>query len=179
MIAPMRCLAVILLCLLSVAPLPAQKQKRQPLTEVQIEKIAEAGIDPNARVGLYTQYLNEHADAIKALTKRASSEARGLRLNDALQDFTALMDELGDNLDMFSDRKADIRKSLQALNDATPRWQGILRALAGEPAFSLARKEAIESGEDLSSQASRLLQEQNDYFKQHPDEAGQDRAEPK
>ena len=97
----------------------------------------------------------------------------------ALQDFTALEDELGDNLDIYSDRKADIRKSLKGLTEATPRWQGILRALAGEPGFDLARKEAIESGEDLSDQARRLLQEQIDYFKLHHDEKGQDRAEPR
>ncbi len=177
--ASMRCTAAISLFLFLAVPLHAQKQKREPLTEAQVEKIAEAGIDPNARIALYTQYLNEHADAIKALTNRKVSDARASRLSDALEDFTALMDELGDNLDLFSDRKADIRKSLRALTDATPRWQGILRALAGEPGFSLARKEAIESGEDLSDQARRLLQEQSDYFKQHPDEAGQDRAEPK
>ncbi len=175
----MRPSAAILLCLLFAAPLIAQKEKREPLTEAEVDKIAEAGIDPNARIALYTQYLNEHADAIKALTNRKVSDARASRLNDALQDFTALMDELGDNLDMLSDRKADIRKSLRPLSEATPRWQGILRALAGEPGFNLARKEAIESGEDLSDQARRLLQEQTDYFKQHPDEVGQDRAEPK
>ena len=175
----MRFLSTIFLCLLVTAPMCAQKQKREPLTEAQMEKIAEAGIDPNARIALYTQYLNEHADAIKALTNRKVSDARASRLNDALLDFTALMDELGDNLDQYSDRKADIRKSLQALNETTSRWQSILRALAGEPGFSLARKEAIESGEDLSEQAKRLLQEQADYFRQHPDEAGQDRAEPK
>ena len=175
----MRCVLAILLCLLFAAPLNAQKQKREPLTEAQVEKIAEAGVDPNERVTLYTQYLNEHADAIKALTNRAKSDARSSRLNDALQDLTTLMDELGDNLDVFSDRKADIRKSLQALSEAAPRWQGILRALAGEPGFDLARKEAIESNEELSDQAKRLLQEQADYFKQHPDEIGQDRAEPK
>jgi len=175
----MRFLCVILLSLLVAAPLCAQKQKREPLTEAQMEKIAEAGIDPNARVVLYTQYLNEKADAIKALTSRKVSDARASRLNDSLQDFTALMDELGDNLDQYTDRKADIRKALQALTDDTPRWQSILRALAGEPGFSLARKEAIESGEDLAEQAKRLLQEQADYFRQHPDETGQDRAEPK
>ena len=175
----MRCVPAIFLCLLFAAPLGAQKEKREPLTEAQVEKIAEAGIDPNQRVTLYTQYLNEHADAIKALTNRAKSDARSSRLNDALEDLTTLMDELGDNLDVFSDRKADIRKSLQALADAAPRWQGILRALAGEPGFDLSRKEAIEAGEELSDQAKRLLQEQVDYFKQHPDEIGQDRAEPK
>lgn len=179
----MRCLTAIFLCLglaaTLAAPLNAQKQKREPLTDDQVEKIAEAGIDPDARVALYTKYLDEHADAIKALTNRKVSDARANRLNDALEDLTALMDELGDNLDVYSDRKADIRKSLRALNDAAPRWQGILRALAGEPGFSLARKEAIESSEDLIGQATRLLQEQTDYFKLHPDEAGQDRAEPK
>jgi chromosome segregation ATPase len=171
--------SVILLCLLVAAPLFSQKQKREPLTEAQMEKIAEAGIDPNARIVLYTQYLNEHADAIKALTDRKVSDARASRLNDALLDLTTLMDELGENLDQYADRKADMRKSLQALTEATPRWQSILRALAGEPGFSLARKEAIESGEDLAEQAKRQLQEQADYFRQHPDEAGQDRAEPK
>ena len=175
----MRSIAAILLCLLAAAPLAAQKQKREPLTEAQVEEIAEAGIDPDARVGLYTKYLNEHAETIKSLTNRARSSARASRLNDALEDFTALMDELGDNLDTYADRKADLRKSLKALSEAAPRWQGILKALAGEPGFDLARKEAIESGEDLAGQAERLLKEQTEYFKQHPDEKGQDRWEPK
>jgi hypothetical protein len=175
----MRCFSGIVLCLMLAMPCFAQKQKREPLTEAQVQKIAEAGIDPNARVGFYTQCLNEHADAIKALTSRKISDARANKLSDALLDFSALMDELGENLDTFSERKADIRKSLEKLTEATPRWQGILKALAGEPTFSLARKEAIESGQDLSDQAKRLLSEQTDYFKQHPDEAGQDRAEPK
>jgi hypothetical protein len=175
----MRCLVALVLCLIVASPLFSQKQKREPLTDAQVEKIAEAGIDPDARVGLYTEFLKEKADAIKALGKRAPSDARSSRLSDALEDFAALMDELGDNLDVYSDRKADIRKSLKALSEATPGWQQMLRALAGEPGFSLARKEAIESGEDLAAQADRLLKEQTDYFNQHPDEKGQDRWEPK
>ena len=155
----MRCLVALVMCFIVASPLLAQKQKREPLTDAQVEKIAEAGIDPDARVALYTQFLKEKADAIKALGKRASSDARSARLSDALEDFAALMDELGDNLDVYSDRKADIRKSLKALSEATPGWQQTLRALAGEPGFSLARKEAIESGEDLAAQADRLLKE--------------------
>ena len=175
----MRCCAAILACLFWAVPLLAQKEKREPLTGAQIEEIREAGIDPDGRVKLYTKYLDEHAGVIKGLTSRAKSAARISRLHNELQDFTALMDELGANLDVFSDRKADIRKSLKPLTEATQRWLGILRALAGEPGFDLARKEAIESGEDLAEQATRLLQEQPDYFKLHKDEAGQDRAEPK
>ena len=89
------------------------------------------------------------------------------------------MDELGDNLDVYSDRHADLRKSLKALTESTERWQGIIRTLVGDPVFDLARKEAIESGEDLASQAKRLLAEQTEYFNLHKDEKGQDRAEPK
>jgi hypothetical protein len=175
----MRTLVAIICCLFVATSLQGQKKKREPLTAAQMDKIAEAGIEPNARVGLYTQYLNEHADAINALSKRAKSEARASKMNDSLEDFAALLDELGDNLDTLSDRKADIRKSLKPLTDAVPKWQGILKALIGESGFDLARKEAIESSEDLASQSQRLLKEQTEYFKQHPDEAGQDRWEPK
>jgi hypothetical protein len=173
------CFLVITLGGLCAATSPAQKEKREPLTGPQIEQIREAGIFPDDRINLYTKFLNEHADTIKGLTSRAKSVSRAQRLDGELQDFTALMDELGSNLDVYSERKADIRKALKNLNESAPRWLGILRALPGEPGFDVARKEAIESGEDLADQAKRLLSEQTDYFAQHKDEQGQDRAEPK
>jgi hypothetical protein len=169
----------IALGLLCSLPLLAQKQKREPLTEAQVDQIREAGVDPDARIKLYTKFLDEHADVIKSLTNRARGAARSRRLDDELQDFTALMDELDSNLDLYSERKADLRPSLKSLNEATPRWLGILRVLAGEPGFELARKEAIESGEDLADEAKRILTEQTEYFKVHKDEKGQERAEPK
>lgn len=172
-------IAVFLACLLVAAPLLAQKEKREPLTSSQVDQIAEAGINPNARVGLYTKFLDEHAAVIKGLATRAKSPARSHRLDNDLQDFTALMDELGSNLDTFSDRRADIRKSLKPLNEAIQRWLAILNALASEPVFEISRDEAIESGKDLADQAKQLQQDQEAYFKLHPDEAGQDRWEPK
>src|SRR5215472_19687 len=170
---------VIALAFAFAAVSPAQKEKREPLTENQIDQIREAGIYPDDRINLYTKFVGEHADTIKGLTSRGKSNARAQRLDGELQDLTALMDELGSNLDVYSDRKADIRKALKNLNEAAPRWLGILRALAGEPGFDVARKEAIESGEDLADQGKRLLTEQTDYFNEHKDEKGQERAEPK
>jgi len=164
---------------LCAQPLLAQKDKREPLTEAEIEQIREAGIFPSQRIDLYTKFLNQHADTIKSLTARKKNDARAQHLDDELQDFTALMDELGSNLDTYSDRHADIRKALKPLSESTDRWLGILRALIGEPTFDLARKEAIESGEDLADEAKRLLTEQTEYFKEHKDEANQERAEPK
>jgi len=176
---PMRCVAAVLACLLVSALLPAQKEKREPLTSAEIEQIRESGTDPSYRVKLYIQFLNEHAEAIKGLGKHGYSAARNQHLDNELQDLTALMDDLGSNLDTYSDRHADLRAALKTLNEATPRWMGILHSLAGEPDFDLARKEAIESLEDLAGQSTRLLTEQTAYFKLHPDEKGQDRAEPK
>jgi len=165
--------------LLLALPLCAQKEKREPLTADQIEEIRESGIYPSERVKLYTKYLNEHADVIKGLISRATSAARAQRIDNELQDFTALMDELGSNLDIYSDRHADIRAGLKPLNESAPRWQTILKALPGEQAFDEARKEAIESSDDLIDQAKRLQDEQIEYFRLHKDEQGQDRAEPK
>ena len=171
--------AAILAFLLLALPLCAQKEKREPLNGAQIDKIRDAGGFPDDRINLYTKFLDERAEVIKGLTNRAKSAARSNRLDGELQDFTALMDELGSNLDLYSDRHSDIRTSLKLLSEAVPRWLHILRALAGESGFDLSRKEAIESGEELSDQATRLLTEQDDYFKQHKTEAGQERQEPK
>ena len=174
-----RCIPLIVFAALSGAVSTAQKEKREPLTGAQIEQIREAGIFPDDRISLYTKFINEHADTIKGLTSRAKSAGRAQRLDGELLDLTALMDELGDNLDVYSDRKADIRKALKTLSESAPRWLGILRALAGEPGFELSRKEAIESGEDLADHSKRLLTEQTDYFNEHKEEKGQERAEPK
>ncbi len=158
---------------------PAQKEQRQPLSEAQIEKIREAGIDPGERIRLYSLFLDERADTIKGLTNRAKSSARSKRLDDELQDFTSLLDELGSNLDQYSERKADMRVGLKRLNESAPRWVGILKALPGESGFDEARKEAIEASEDIADDAKRLQAEQIAYFNEHKEQQGQERAEPK
>jgi hypothetical protein len=167
-----------LLLLMIAAPLFAQRQVRDPLTQAQAEKIAEAGIDPPERVHLYTKYLDEHADTIKALAKRADTRARNNQLSGDLEDFADLMDELGSNLDVYSDRKADVRKALKPLNEAIERWQAILNGLPSESGFDLARTDALDSSNDLADQAKQMAQDQDKYFKEHKDQAGQQRELP-
>lgn len=181
----MRNLAAILFPLLFissffvVAPLAAQRDKREPLTEAQQDQIAEHGDDPPVRVALYVKFLDEHSDTIKGLITRAHTAARAQRINGELEDFAALIDELGDNLDVYSGRKADIRKSLKPLNEGIARWQGVLQALPSEPGFELSLKEALDSIGDLTDEAKQITSDQDAYFKAHPDEKNQDRYEPK
>jgi hypothetical protein len=172
-------LKVIAILLLFVLPGIAQKEKRETLTAAQIDEIREAGIDPPARISLYTKYLNERAEAIKALAVRVQSAGRSREMDNQLQDFTALMDELGSNLDMYDDRHADIRKPLKPLGEAIQHWLIMLRELKSERGFEVSQKESIESGQDLASQVASLTIAQAEYFRLHKDEAGQDRAEPK
>jgi hypothetical protein len=149
------------------------------LTQEQQDQIAVAGIDPAARVDLYVKFLNEHAETIKGLIPRAHTGARSARLQADLEDLAALMDELGDNLDVYSDRKADIRKSLKGLNEGVQHWQEILNSLPSEPGFEISRRDALESSNDLATQAKQITTDQTEYFKEHKDEKGQDREEPK
>ena len=155
--------------------LPAQNIKTAKLSEAEVELVREAAVFPVERVKLYTKFLEERAAKIKDLTNRPKSAQRVLKLDATLQDFTLLLDEMGSNLDQYTDRHSDIRKGLVPLNDATPRWLNILRTLPGESGFDLARKEAIEAGEELADQAKRLLKEQDEYFATHKDEKNQER----
>lgn len=175
----MRALGFILASLLLAAPLVAQRDKPEPLSEDQQDQIAQAGIDPVARIGLYIKFIDAYSDTVKGLTTRAHTGARVQRLNSQLQNFSALMDELGDNLDVYSERKADIRKALKPLTEGVARWQQALHALASEPGFEVSLKDALDSASDLSDQARQLAADQDAYFKAHPDEKGQDRYEPK
>lgn len=177
----MRCTRTLIVCLLCITPLIllAQKQKREPLTSAQIEEIREAGIDPDLRISLYGKFLDEHAATIKGLVPRAKSSARSLHIDEELQDFTALLDEASDNLDVYAGRKADIRKGLKKITESAPKWLEILRSLSSQPVFEISLKEAIESLQDLTAQADQMLVLQTEYFKTHKDEKGQERAEPK
>ena len=172
-------LALPIATLLTPSAAIAQRQHRNTLTEAQVEKIREAGIDPNQRIKLYAEFLNDHVNTVKSLTNRRQSDARAQHLDSELQDVADLMDEVGSNLDEYSDRHADIRGALKILADESQRWLSTLKALAGEEPVDLSRKDAIEAGEDLTDQAQRLLREQDDYFALHKDEKGQERAEPK
>jgi hypothetical protein len=172
-----------LLPLLLLAPAPALKAQAvlpqhthsAQLSEAEIEEVRESAIFPNDRVKAYTKFLEDRAGKIKTLTGRPKSGQRVLKMDEALRDFTELMDETGDNLDQYSDRHSDIRKSLKLLNDAMPRWLLILRSIPGESGFDLSRKEALESGQELADLSTRLMHEQDAYFLIHKEEKDQER----
>ncbi len=175
---PLRSLAAILACLLLAAPLAAQQPRHASLTDDEVNQIKNAGTEPARRISLFVKFLNQRADDLIALTRRAETPARDNRIDSALQDFADLMDELGDNLDQYGDRYADLRPALPRLNESTARWMNLLQSLPTKPAYDISRQAAIESLQDLTDQGKQLQQQQTAYFKAHPKEKGQQRAEP-
>lgn len=166
------------LCAGLASAVGAQSDRRQTLTPDQVEKIREAGIDPNLRIALYTKFVDERADTLKKLSPHASSPSAAGQIDNDLQDFTSLMDELGSNLDQYGDRKADLRPALKKLNETIPKWLALLQALPAGSRFDESRKEALEACQDLSSDAKQLETEQIAYFKVHKKDKGQEREEP-
>ena len=168
------------MCLLCGAALlaSAQKERREPLTEAQQDQLAEAGIDPGARIALYTKFLNERANRIDAFGKRHEA-GRGQRLENELEDFSALADELASNLDQYGDRKADLRKALKGLKEAVAKWQEILNGLPKEREDEISLADAKDSVKDLADQVKELDEGQGKYFEEHKDRVGQQGEEAK
>ena len=173
----LRLLTALLFFLFLAGPVRAQREQTGPLTPAQQDQIAEAGIDPDARIALYTKFLNEHADTINGLSKRHES-GRGRRLDSELESFSALIDELASNLDEYGGRKADLRKALKGLNESIPRWQQMLHSLPTNSAYSISRDDATDALNDLAGQTKKLTADQETYFKEHKKAKGQQREEP-
>ncbi len=169
--------AACLFSLILAAPLWAQRNRIEPLSPSQQEKIAEAGIAPDLRIGLYTKFLNEDAEIIRRLVNRRE-RGRVRAMDTQLQKFSALTDELASNLDEYGDRKADLRKSLKSLNEAVPRWKELLKSLPNENGFQISRSSALDSVNDLADQTKKITADQEAYFKEHKKAKGQQREEP-
>ena len=68
---------------------------------------------------------------------RSEDEGRGQKTHDMIGDFLAVYDELNENIDMYVDRKEDIRKPLKVVIRRIPSFNracGPIKDAAGVPA---------------------------------------------
>jgi hypothetical protein len=176
----MRLRTVILASLCFVAmPLAAQLGGREPLNQKEIDDLREVAQEPDKRLKLMVEFARARLAAIDQLRGDPRFAAgRGPRVHDLLEDFTKLVDEMGDNLDDYADRKADLRKALKTVIEGDTEFQFKLRTLkqqgpgAGATAgtetgdYSFVLQNAIEAV-NLSLDDSRtLLAEQEITFKE-------------
>lgn len=119
------------LVLLLATSLPAQRRRgHDPLTAAETDELREVAQEPAKRIPMYLKYAGARLQAIEQLRGDPKlAEGRGHRIHDLLEDFTALVDELDDNVNMYATRKDDIRKPLGQVITAESEWQTKLRGL--------------------------------------------------
>ena len=105
-------------------------QRRDPLNEKEIDEMRESADWPDKRLELMVQFARERMSEIDQLRADAkSAKDRPMQIHDLLEDFTALLDEIEDNVEMYASHKADMRKGLTLTIEANSEWQIKLRRL--------------------------------------------------
>jgi hypothetical protein len=129
-------IATKVLLLLLLVGVAASARKRDPLTEAEADQLRGFAMEPYQRIKLlikFTEARLTSIDQVHADPKLAAT--RGKQIHDLLEDFTALLDEINDNLDQFQGRplkkedEKDFHKGLKELLEADKRFEAKLKAL--------------------------------------------------
>src|SRR5690242_5298593 len=164
-----------LLTLLLICPALA---KRDPLHDVEIDQLREAAQEPNNRLKLIVKFARARLESLEQVRNDAklSASDRTDQIHDLLEDFTTIYDELSDNLDMYSDQKADFRKAMHVIIEGDAEFQNRLRAFndavnadpqkSGAKQYQFILANAIDAVNAGAKDHRDLLQEQNELAKQ-------------
>jgi hypothetical protein len=140
-----------------------------------VDQLRDTAVEPNKRIKLYVEFARRRMTSIDQVIADAKANDRAGQLHDLLQDFAILMDEIGDNLDMYNGQQWDIRKSLKLVIEGDSEFQLKLRKLAEsakDPNLSVEAEQykfmlqdAQESLNNNADDARHIMQEQNELAK--------------
>ena len=162
-------LALVAILLLGVAQIGVtQTPRHDPLNEKEVDEMRETADFPNKRLELLITFARARLTSIDELrADPAKAKDRPAQIHDLLQDFTALLDEIDDNLDMYSEHKADMRNGLKLLIGADSEWTLKLRTLKAQSPpqeldeYSFALTSASDAVSDGAGSAREELAKQN------------------
>jgi hypothetical protein len=158
-------LALVILAL--TLPLHAQRNE-SALSEGEIEQLRDSAYVANDRILVFIKLLDTRDKAILDLFAHPRKPGREEDTHDLFEQFTAIADELNDNLDDYGPHHRDIRKALPKLLDATERWSSNLKQPPENAAYDLSRKLALEAIRDIREEATQLVEDQKTWFAAHP-----------
>lgn len=109
-----------LLLILAALPAPAQSGQRDPLNQKEVDELRDTNQEPEKRLPLIVKFARQRLDAALAARNnpKLSAADRIATIHSSLQDFLSIYDELGDNIDMYTDQKEDLRKPLKMVTSA-------------------------------------------------------------
>ncbi len=149
------------------------QQKRDPLTDPEIDQLRDTAMDPDLRLKLYVGFARDRLVALEKARADPKTADRGLATHDGLQDFLDVYDELNDNIDTYVGRKSDLRKVLKVVIDGDTEFQAKLRALRDDATAKKAESEqyeflltnALDTLDSSVQDHRQLLSEQEEAFK--------------
>lgn len=160
---------MILCALAACLPCAARPQRRDSaLSDGEIEKLRDTAYYPPERILTFIAFLDQRTREIDRLTTGKRKPGREEDIHDQMEQFTSIADDLDDNLADYSKRHADIRKALPKLVAATERWGTALKSPPDHEAYTVSRKLALETLNDIHESAVALIEEQKAWFLAHP-----------
>jgi hypothetical protein len=138
------------------------------LSNAEIEQVRDTAYYPNNRVLLFIKLLDERTKAIEDLFAHPRKPGREDDAHDLLNQFNSIANELEDNLDDYSTRHRDVRKSLPKLMDATERWSSAIKSPPDDEAYNVSRRLALETIRDIHDDTTEMVQTQKAWFAAHP-----------
>ena len=159
---------LLIVTLLLTTPLHAQPNSIPTLSDAEVEQVREARYYPDRCILLFIKFLDLRVQELQDLYAHPRRPGREQDTHDLIEQFTAIADELSDNLDDYAPRHADLRKVLPKVLDADDRWASALRTLPDNDAYNVSCKIALESLRDLRESTNELVPQQDTWFKAHP-----------
>ncbi len=169
------CPRALVVLVLAAAALPAAAQRHADLAPAEVEQLRDTAMEPELRLKLFVKFARARMatlDQVRTDPKITAAD-RPAQIHDKLQDFLDVYDEMDDNIDMFVDRKSDIRKPLKNIIEADDEFQKQLRALQDQAdtarqdakAYEFLLANARDTLDSSSEDHRKLLQEQEEAAK--------------
>ena len=151
---------------------PASAQAREGvMSDGEIESLRDAAYIPADRIVAYENILDTRSARVDALLKGRRHVSFEQDLHELLDQFSAIADELNDNLDEYRASHRDIRQALPKLEGELDRWSKALEATPQNPGDKVIRKLAVDAVEDVRQQVKEMRPELEAYFTAHPEAA--------
>jgi chromosome segregation ATPase len=173
--------AVILLLLSTVA----FARRRDPLTEAETDQLREARLEPAKRFKLFGKFAGARLDSIdQSLNDPKQAQERPAKIHDLLEDFSSIVDEINDNLDMYqSDTRLDddqhkqLKKGLKELIAEEGKLRARLRTLQhdmeSDPKIKAESQAYIFALQDADSALRSSLETAKQYLTEKEEEKPQ------
>lgn len=169
---------IVLLLLLTVV---ASARRRDPLTDAETDQLREVAMEPQKRLKLYIKFAEARLVAIDQMRSDPKlTDGRGQKIHDLLEDFTAILDEINDNLDQYEGRpltkddRKDFKKGLKEVIEADDKFDLRLRTLRSATDTDPALKKDFQDFQFALQDAQEALKSNGDMAREYMSEKDKD-----